>query len=171
MNRRAGLVFVKDLMIIFLNVKERNMINLILSGRFSKLFAVFLTLCFTSAVFFSCATRAKFQPSSIVPAAEGNVTMKKDGNNNYRLKVEVDHLAEPNRLPQPQNVYVVWAETPQGAQNLGQLKTASGLFSSKLKASLETVTPFKPSRIFVTAETTPTVTTPGYYTVLNTNVF
>lgn len=142
-----------------------------LSGRMSRLFSIFLTLCFTSAVISSCATRANFQPSSVVPGADGNVKLKKDDNNNYRLKVEVVNLAEPNRLPQPQNVYVVWAETPQGSQNLGQLKTSSGLFSSKMKASLETVTPYKPTRIFITAETTPTVTTPGYYTVLNTTAF
>jgi hypothetical protein len=63
--------------------------------------------------------------------------------------VEVENLAEPNRLPQPQNVYVVWAETGQGPQNLGQLKTSTGLFSSKLKAQLETVTPYQPSRILL----------------------
>lgn len=143
----------------------------VFSGKMFRFFATFLTLFVTMVTLISCATRANFQPSSVVPAAEGNVKLKKDGNNNYRLSVEVENLAEPNRLPQPQNVYVVWAETPQGAQNLGQLKTSSGLFSSKLKASLETVTPFKPNRIFITAETSPTVTMPGYYTVLNTTTF
>lgn len=133
--------------------------------------ASLLALCFAAFIVTSCATNAKFQTSTVVPAAEGNVKVKKDGNNNYRIEVEVENLAEPNRLPQPQNVYVVWADTPQGPQNLGQLKMSSGLLSSKLKASLESVTPYKPMRVFITAENSPTVTTPGYYTILNTSNF
>ncbi len=132
----------------------------------------FLMVFLFSFLLFACSTRkTAFQTSTVVPAAMGTVKVKKDGNSNYAVKVEVENLAEPNRLPQPQNVYVVWAETGQGPQNLGQLKTSSGLFSSKLKASLETVTPYQPSRIFITAETSPTVATPGYYTILNTTAF
>jgi hypothetical protein len=133
----------------------------------------FLLLFFLSSVFFvSCGTsKAAFQISTVVPAATGDVKLKKDNNNNYAVKVEVENLAEPNRLPQPQNVYVVWAETVQGPQNLGQLKTSSGFSGSKLKASLETVTPYKPSRVFITAEPAATVATPGYYTILNTTGF
>ena len=124
-----------------------------------------------SAALGSCATKTKFQTSTVVPAASGEVKVKRDNNNNYKIEIDVENLAEPNRLPQPQNVYVVWAETPQGVQNLGQLKTSTGLFSSKLKASLEAVSPYKPTRVFVTAEGGPSVTTPGYYTVLNTTNF
>lgn len=97
--------------------------------------------------------------------------MKKDDNKNYRLSIDVENLAEPNRLPQPKNVYVVWADTPNGVQNLGQLKVDKGFLSGKLKGSLETVTPYKPSRIFITGEDAASVSYPGNYTVLNTSSF
>lgn len=145
------------------------MIRYVLNGRSFQFFALLYLFCSTSLVFSSCATKAKFLTSTVVPAATGEVKVKKDGNNNYKIEVDVENLAEPSRLPQPQNVYVVWAETLQGLQNLGQLKTSSGLLSSKMKASLETITPYKPTRVFITAEGAPNVTTPGYYTVLNTS--
>lgn len=132
----------------------------------------FLLICSTALFMFSCATRANFTPSTVVPGAEGRVKVKKDNNNNYAIDIEVQNLAEPNRLPQPNNVYVVWADTETGgAQNLGQLKTGSGLLSSKLKASMETVTPYKPRRIFITAESSASVQYPNSYVVLNTNSF
>src|SRR5690349_23061742 len=88
----------------------------------------------------ACATRAKFTSSTVVPGAEGQVKVKKDDNNNYKINIDVENLAEPSRLPQPRNVYVVWADTPNGIQNLGQLKVDKGFISGKLKAALETVT-------------------------------
>lgn len=120
----------------------------------------------------SCSRKISFATSTVVPAAEGTVKVKKDNNNNYVVNVEVKHLAEPGRLPQPQNVYVVWVETESnGTQNLGRLNTSSGLFSSTLKASLETVTPYKPIRVFITGESSADVIYPGKYVVLNTTSF
>ncbi len=120
----------------------------------------------------SCSRKISFATSTVVPAAEGTVKVKKDNNNNYAIKVDVRNLAEPNRLPQPQNVYVVWIETERnGTQNLGQLNTSSGLFSNALKASLETVTAYKPIRLFITGENEANVTYPGNYVVLNTTTF
>ena len=136
-------------------------------------FFFFSLLIFSAMVLLSsCATRAKFGASTIVPAAEGEVKVKKDDNNNYKVEVSVVNLAEPNRLAQPQNVYVVWAENENaGAQNLGQLKTSTGFFTGKLKASLETVLPFKPRRVFITGENAATVQYPGSFVVLNTSSF
>ena len=123
-------------------------------------------------MFSSCARKLNFTTSSIVPAAEGSVKVKKDNNNNYAIKVDVKHLAEPKRLQQPKEVYVVWIETPQnGVQNIGQLKTSSGLLSRTLKASLETTSPFKPNRIFITAEDQSNIQYPSSYVILNTNSF
>jgi Zn-dependent protease with chaperone function len=127
--------------------------------------------CFVSLLFAACATRSRFAVSTVVPAAVGEVKVKKDGNNNYAVNVSVENLAEPNRLPQPKNVYVVWADTPNGVQNLGRLDVDKGFITGKLKASLETVTPYKPSRVFITAEDAATITYPGSYVVLNTNSF
>lgn len=129
---------------------------------------------FSLAVVFvlaGCATRARFMASSVVPAATGEVKVTKDDNNNYKIDLSVENLAEPSRLPSPRNVYVVWADTPNGVQNLGRLDVEKGFISGKLKASLETVTPYKPSRIFITGEDVATVTYPGSYVVLNTTSF
>ena len=126
----------------------------------------------TAIVISSCAHKVSFNASTVVPAAEGKVKVKKDNNNNYAVDVEVSNLAEPERLAEPKNVYVVWMETESnGMQNLGQLNTSSGLFSSNLKASLETVTPYKPIRIFITGEDAANIQYPSSYVVLDTTSF
>jgi hypothetical protein len=120
----------------------------------------------------SCARKVHFTTSNIVPAAQGTVKMKTDNNNNYSIQINIKNLAIPERLQPPKSVYVVWAETAgKSAQNLGQLKTSSGMFSKGLKASLNTVSSFKPSRIFITAEDRSNIEYPGSYTVLNTTSF
>lgn len=131
----------------------------------------FIIVLIAALLLSACATRAKFATSTVVPAAEGSVKVKKDDNNNYSVKVSVENLAEANRLPQPKSVYVVWADTPNGVQNLGQLNVDKGFLSGKLKANLETSIPYKPSRIFITAEDAAAITYPGNYVVLNTSSF
>ena len=133
----------------------------------------FALICITGLVVFlsACATNEKFLISTVVPSAEGNVRVKKDQNNNYSIKVAVENLAEPNRLPQPKSMYVVWADTPEGVKNLGRLNVDKGFITGKLKAELQTVMPYKPSRIFITAEDAATASYPGSYVVLNTNSF
>jgi hypothetical protein len=129
-------------------------------------------LCLLALLFFaSCATRAKFMGSTVVPAAEGSIKVKKDNNNNYAVRVEVENLSEPDKLPMARNVYVVWADTDNGVQNLGRLNVDKGFISGKWKASLQTVTPYKPRRIFITGEDVATVSYPGSYVVLNTTSF
>lgn len=118
-----------------------------------------------------CSRKIPFTTSTAVPAAVGRVKMKKDNNNNYALNLEVRNLAEPKRLATPQNVYIVWMETSDGLKNIGQLKTGSNLLSKTLKASLNTVTPLKPNRIFVTAENNASISYPGAQVVLSTNPF
>lgn len=139
-----------------------------------RMFSAKRLLFILLAAFFvsSCATREKFATSTVVPAAVGEVKVKKDDNNNYKVEISVENLAEPSRLPVAKSVYVVWAQTGGGSpQNLGQLRSSSGLFSSKLKAELKTVTAYKPSRIFITAEDIPTAQYPSTYVILNTNSF
>jgi len=46
----------------------------------------------------SCARKAVFQTSTVVPAARGSVKVKKDNNNNHLISVIVIDLAEPDRL-------------------------------------------------------------------------
>ncbi len=46
----------------------------------------------------SCAKKISFQTSSVVPAAQGSVKVKKDNNNNYSIDLNVIRLADPKRL-------------------------------------------------------------------------
>ncbi len=133
--------------------------------------SAFLVLC-TMLAFSSCATKATFATSTVVPAAEGKVKIKKDGNDNYKIELYVDHLADPKRLTPSKDYYVVWAQTDNDVvKNLGQLKSSTGFLSSTRKASLETVTAFKPNDIFITAEDQVDIPHPMGMVVLNTNKF
>jgi hypothetical protein len=121
---------------------------------------------------FSCSRKITFLTSPIVPAAQGFVKVKKDNNKNYLIKVHIANLAEVNRLQPSRNAYVLWMETDNHeTKNIGQIKSSSGLFSSKLKASFETVSSSKPSKIFITAEDDADRQYPGMQVVLSTDRF
>lgn len=120
----------------------------------------------------SCAKKIAFPTSTVVPAARGTVKVKKDDNNNYAIEVNVRNLAEAKRLEPPRETYVVWIETENnGTKNIGQMKSSTGFLSSKLKASLQAVTPFKPTRVFITAEDNAGIQYPGMQVVLRTDGF
>ncbi len=117
----------------------------------------------------SCAKKYTFANSSIVPAAVGSVTVKKDKNKNYTIQLKVDNLADPKRLDPPREMYVVWMETDHSNNtNIGQLKTSSGMMSKALKSSLSTVTSFKPTAFFITAENSSDIQYPNGGVVLKT---
>lgn len=121
---------------------------------------------------YSCSKKVSFQTSSVVPAAQGNVKLTKDNNNNYGIKIYLANLAEPDRLQPSKSSYVVWMETDENAtKNIGQINTSTGFMSSKLKASFETVSAVKPTKIFITAEDDPGVQYPGMQVVLTTEAF
>ena len=128
-----------------------------------------LVICSLVLLLSSCAKKLHFATSTVVPAAEGTVKYKKDNNGNYAIDAKIYHLADPKKLTPPKNAYVLWMSTQQnGVQNLGQINSSSGWFSSTLKASLEAVSPFKPRSFFITAEDNPAVTYPGPQVVLTT---
>ena len=127
-----------------------------------------LVIC-SLLMFTSCAKKLHFATSTVVPAAEGKVKYKKDDNNNYSIEVKIKNLTDPNRLTPPKSTYVLWMQPKEGnVQNLGQIVSSTGIFSSGLKASLEAVTPFKPRSFFITAEDNATVTYPGPQVILRT---
>ena len=127
---------------------------------------------FSVASLTSCSQKIAFQNSTVVPAAQGKVTIKKDSNKNYAIKIKISNLAEVQRLQPAKNVYVVWIETEENnIKNIGRIKSDSGFLSSKLKATFETVTSFKPTKVFITGEDNQDVSYPGYQMVLTTNKF
>jgi len=120
----------------------------------------------------SCSKKVNFITSQVVPAAEGYVKISKDDNKNFTLDVEVKRLAEPSRLKPSKELYLVWMETKSnGVKNLGRLNSSSGFFSSGLKGLLHAVSPFKPERVFITAEDQANIPYPGAQLVLTTKTF
>lgn len=120
----------------------------------------------------SCAKKVAFLTSSVVPAARGQVTVKKDDNKNYAIKLKINNLAEAKRLEPSKNTYVVWMETDESmVKNIGQIKSDNQFMSSKLKATFETVTAFKPTKIFITAEDNSDAQYPGNQFILETKRF
>lgn len=108
------------------------------------------------AMLSSCATTAKFPVSPEVPAANIVAKKKQDKNNNYRIKLTAENLAEPGRLNPPKENYSVWIVTKNGdVKNLGQLS-----FRNAKKVVLEAVTPFNAKEIFLTAENGGDLTSP-----------
>ena len=125
-----------------------------------------------SIPFQSCSKKIEFEKSPVVPAARGVVKISKNSNKNYIIKIKFDNLAEVDRLNPPKKTYVVWMVTDQkSTKNIGQIKSSSSMMSSKLKADFETATPFKPVKIFITAEDDGNVEYPGTFTILSTNNF
>jgi hypothetical protein len=120
----------------------------------------------------SCSRKISFQRSSLTPAAEGYVKVTTDHNNNYLIKIAVDHLVGVEGLSESKKTYVVWMVTDrQETENIGQLMSSTGFLSKKLKASFETVSSFKPVRIFISAEEDESVQSPGELIVLSTENF
>lgn len=121
--------------------------------------------------FSSCATKALFLSSSVVPAAEGTVTIKKDGNKNNVIKIKINNLADSQRLTPPKNVYLVWLVSENNStKNIGQIISSSPALTSKLKATFETVSSIRPTKIFITAENEASIQYPSSEVVLTTDI-
>ncbi len=110
------------------------------------------------------AKKYKFPISTVIPATVSTLDTSKDKNGNQSIVFKAKNLAAPDRLQPARNIYVLWAETSEaGVINLGAVKVANSL-----KASLSTVTPFTPVRIFLTAEDSQKPMVPNGQVVLNT---
>jgi hypothetical protein len=130
----------------------------------AKTFALGILVLLMASMFQSCAKKSSFLTSLVVPAAEGEVSVKKDKNENYSIKLEIDNLAEVGRLQPPKQHYVVWMEADREmARNIGMITS-----SNRLKVSFQTVSTLKPTRIFITAEEDGNVQYPGSMVVLTT---
>ena len=57
------------------------------------------------------AKKIPFVQSSIAPAAEGYVKVKKDNNNNIVIKIRIKNMAEIESLDPAKKTYVVWMVT------------------------------------------------------------
>jgi hypothetical protein len=145
------------------------------TSKFVSLTANVFMTCFaivTLFVFSSCATSVSFMTSSIAPAARGEVTIKGDKNKNWVIMIEIQNLAEIERLQSASTTYVAWLLTDQEvSKNIGKLKSSGGIISRQLKASLRAVSSSKPIKIFITAEEDANVQYPGNQVILSTDRF
>lgn len=128
-----------------------------------KIFTVLLMAVLVSA----CSQKITFPTSSVLPAADAVLKIDEDKAGNYELELEVENMAKADRLTPPRRTYVVWMNSANhGVMNLGSLR-----ISGKNKGSLTTVTPYKPTRVFITAEDTQSVISPSTQVVLSTDDF
>lgn len=148
-------------------LRRRNTIKLnVMNNAISFIVLLFFVMGFLG----SCTKKTPFLASSVVPAAEGWVKVNTDKNNNYKVELNVQRLADPKRLSPPKNIYAVWIDTEQnGQQNIGQLRPEGGLFSNSMNSSLNTLTPYKPISVFVTAEDNINIKHPDNQIVLKTD--
>lgn len=135
------------------------------------LVSIFLSIVLMYALA-SCSKKIDFLTSSVVPAARGYVKVSNDKNKNYVVQVHLLDLAEVQRLQPSKQTYIIWLITEEEvSKNIGQLKSSTGNMSKQLKASFETVSSFKPTKIFITAEDDPSAQYPGTQVVLSTDKF
>lgn len=145
--------------------------NLKNSGVLKITLAAFISIAII-ATLQSCARKITFVTSSEAPAATGKVKIKKDNNNNYNIDISIRHLASSDQLTPPAKTYVVWIVTDKNeTKNMGQINSSSGFLSSKLKASFNTVSSSKPTKVFITAEDNGDVFYPGNRVILTTDSF
>lgn len=99
----------------------------------------------------ACAGPYVLESSPDLLSAQGALRVKSTKNGNSKLKFEVKHLAQPEKVSSSAKTFVVWA-VPQNspgvaAQNLGAFQV-----DSDLEGSIETMTPHHDFEFFVTAE-------------------
>ncbi len=120
----------------------------------------------------SCTKKVSFLTSSVVPAARGAVKVDQDRNKNYVIHLELENLAEASRLTPPKKTYVVWMTADRNeTKNIGQIDTSTKAFSKNLKASFESTSAAKPTKVFITAEDDASIQYPSGQTVLTTSNF
>ena len=117
--------------------------------------------------FTSCSNKAFFLQSSVLPAATGYVDVSRDKSENYEIKIDLKNFAGADRLDPSNLTYVVWMVTSSDATvNIGRIST-----NNSLNASFETISSFRPVKIFITAEELENARYPGSMVVMTTDRF
>ena len=117
--------------------------------------------------FISCSSKTFFLQSSVLPAATGYVEVSRDKSENYIIKIDLKNFAGAERLDPSNLTYVVWMVTArEAAVNIGRIST-----NNNLNASFETLSSFRPVKIFITAEEQENARYPGSMVILTTDRF
>jgi hypothetical protein len=113
-----------------------------------------------------CATKVQLVNTPLVPAADGEVRISTDDNNNTKVKLEVKHLAPPSSLTPPQSMYVVWTRADgDQPRNEGMLQ-----IGDNREGKIEFVTPAEQFELLVTAEESVDVRFPSNMVALRADV-
>jgi hypothetical protein len=116
-------------------------------------------------------TAVQLQASAKIPSAEGTVKVQEGDNGNYKVALEVKHMAPPEKVTSGASSYVVWLRPlagdheAQSPQNVGALAV-----NKDLEAKLNTVTPYRQFDLFLTAEPIPNSTAPTGEQLMTTTV-
>jgi len=120
----------------------------------------------------SCAQKEDFAATSVDSLVQGYVKVERDNNRNYIIRIHLSDLVEATELNPSKQAYVVWLVTDEFiTKNIGQVTTSSDMILNGIKNSFETVSSFKPSKIFITAENDAVAQHPGVQVILATNRF
>jgi hypothetical protein len=109
--------------------------------------------CFLMAGFVAgCSTVSQeLETAPELMTASGQVKVTGSDEQNQKVKIDVKHLARPERVQPGAKVFVLWAQPtePKGSpvQNLGAFSV-----DEDLRAALEAKTPYSKFDVFVTAE-------------------
>lgn len=125
------------------------------------------SLCVAAGLIGCGGKDVPLETAASVPAARGTAEATATDNDNTDLKVEVEHLAPPDKIASGASVYVVWAkpDTKEPAQNLGAL-----VIDDDRKGSLRTTTPLKHFEVMVTPEASAAVQHPSNEPVMKAKV-
>jgi hypothetical protein len=109
---------------------------------------------------------AKMRNGTADPSAMGTIDYHHDRNGNTSFEVKAEHLAPPNALQPPKQVYVVWVQAPgKPPENKGALKV-----NEKQEGDIKLLSPYPSFDVFVTAEDNPAVSEPSGPEVLHGTV-
>ena len=126
-----------------------------------------LSYIFAAVLLSACSSTINFPVSEVVPAAEARLKVDENDNKNFELELEVENLADADRLTPARKHYVVWMVTKKhGTINIGNLD-----INRKNKGSLKTSTAYEPIRVFITAEDAQKPVVPSTQIVLDSGEF
>jgi hypothetical protein len=113
-----------------------------------------------------------FLNSLIAPGVRGYIKVETDNDHNYLIQIQLSGLAEVQVLRSSRQTFVVWMVTDQDiTKNIAQINNSTNFLSEKFITSFETVSSFRPTKIFITAEYNGHVQVPDTMVILSTGSF
>lgn len=117
--------------------------------------------------FAGCAQKVVFEGSPLLPAADAEVKVSVDRNENTLVELALKHVAPAQRLSPPKLLYVVWAESEEGRLfQLGQLRV-----NEDREGHFTGTAPLERLRLVITAENEPRPEKPHLPYMLVTEFF